>query len=627
MGMESLNCRCCGGVLNVKSSLCVCKYCGTTNFISDVASKYVNQLNRANKLRQEREFDNAARIYDTILLENDPTSDILWFRTLCEYGIEYVPDPVTDKYFPTLHRIKDESILDCDSFKQAIELCDGKQKETLLEEAKYINDVQTKYLNIAANEDPYDVFICYKETDLDTGDSTEDVKLAEELYFELTIKGYKVFFAKETLKEKLSVEYEPYIFAALKSAKAMAVIGTKAEYFASVWVKNEWGRFLKLMEKNPEKQMFFACNDPEELPRAFAGKQAQLLGNDNAIRNLADNIDNFLNNKEPEKILPKINIFQEEFDEILEAKTREYVKDFRNTELGKKKKDILDNIEKFAAVFDKNNNISRWTFMIGSILFMSGYVICFILYFVLFDSFGYDGIIIATLLALPFIIAGIAILLSYNWLMDLITVAFVVLMLLLATYQPIRGMEILPLLTVFAPVAAYIITSQLFDGFNKNIKRRNEAGLEIEKELEELKKVTDSASNELSAVASKLLRQYKEENVSVCEVKIHDDDYFKALNNFNFMYESAKEKYTKYVDVSHYTVKKSKMKEESKLSIASLVTLLVFPLTFISFIVAILDIFLDKYKEKKHKCADWTLAFFVIVGLGAIVGFLCVWFL
>ena len=190
MGIESLNCRCCGGVLNVKSSLCVCKYCGTTNFISDVASKYVNQLNRANKLRQEREFDNAARIYDTILLENEPTSDILWFRTLCEYGIEYVPDPVTDKYFPTLHRIKDESILDCDSFKQAIELCDGKQKETLLEEAKYINDVQTKYLNIAANEDPYDVFICYKETDLDTGEETEDVHLCEELYKKLKMMGY-----------------------------------------------------------------------------------------------------------------------------------------------------------------------------------------------------------------------------------------------------------------------------------------------------------------------------------------------------------------------------------------------------------------------------------------------------
>ena len=301
MEMEYLNCRCCGGSLDTFSNLTVCKHCGATNFISDVANRKVFQLNRANKLRQEREFDNAARIYDNILIENGPTPDILWYRTLCEYGIEYVPDPISDKYIPTLHRINDESILECGFFKQAIELSEDKQKETLLKEAKYIDGIQTKYLNIAANEAPYDVFICYKETDLETGEKTEDVKLAEELFYELVNKGYKVFFARETLKEKLSIEYEPYIFAALKSSKVMVVVGTKAEYFTSVWVKNEWGRFLKLMEKDRERQIFFACDDPEELPRAFAFKQAQILGNKGAIKNLAENVDSFLKDKKTYK--------------------------------------------------------------------------------------------------------------------------------------------------------------------------------------------------------------------------------------------------------------------------------------------------------------------------------------
>ena len=299
MEIESLNCRCCGGVLRVKSSLCVCDYCGATNFISDVASKYINQLNRANKLRQEREFDNAARIYDVILEENIPTADILWQRTLCEYGIEYVPDPVSDKYFPTLHRINEESILAYPLYIDALALADKEQKESLQKEAEYINTIQNEYLHIAENEAPYDVFICYKETDENTGEKTEDVDLAEELYHDLTARGFKVFFAKETLQTKLSIDYEPYIFAALKSSKAMVVLGTKAEYFMSVWVKNEWGRYLKLMQNDDTKQMFFACDDPEELPRAFATKQAQLLGTDDAIRNLADNVERFLskNNK------------------------------------------------------------------------------------------------------------------------------------------------------------------------------------------------------------------------------------------------------------------------------------------------------------------------------------------
>ncbi len=372
MKNESLNCRCCGGVLNLESNLCVCKFCGATNFFSANSSKYTNQLNRANKLRQEKEFDNAARIYDTILDENAPTADILWLRTLCEYGIEYVPDPVSDKYFPTLHRINDESILNFGMFKRAIELSDDKQKETLLKEAEYIDKVQTKYLNIAANEDPYDVFICYKETDLETGDKTEDVKLAEELYNELTNMGYKVFFARETLKEKISVEYEPYIFAALKSAKVMAVIGTKAEYFTAVWVKNEWGRFLKLMEKDPGKQMFFACDDPEELPRAFATKQAQILGVEGAIKNLASNIRKFFkegssyNKKDGSRLMG-----QEEFDQIIEKEAKEYSKNLDKSRFGDKEKSIRESIWKLFGYNELRNKVDKYTFNIGSILLIA----------------------------------------------------------------------------------------------------------------------------------------------------------------------------------------------------------------------------------------------------------------
>jgi len=294
MNTEALNCRCCGGVLKVDSALCICEYCGTTNFISNTAGKYITQLNRANKLRQEKEYDNAIRIYDAILSENIPTADILWLRTLCEYGIEYVPDPVSSKYFPTLHRIKDESILNYHSYLEALELCDDEQKAVIINEAKEINRIQAEYLEIAKKEAPYDIFICYKETDEETKETTEDVQYCSKLYNILTEQGYKVFFARITLLDKLSVDYEPYIFAALKSSKAMAVIGSKSEYFTSTWVKNEWSRFIKLMEKDNKKQIFFACDDPNDLPRAFSLKQAQLLSNPNAMEILARNINRYL---------------------------------------------------------------------------------------------------------------------------------------------------------------------------------------------------------------------------------------------------------------------------------------------------------------------------------------------
>ena len=371
MSIEALNCQCCGAPLNITDTICECEYCGGINIIGGNAGKYISQLNRANKLRQECEFDHAYTTYDIILSENTPSADVLWSQALCEYGIEYVPDPISSRFFPTLHRVKDISFLNSRCYLEALELADSQQKEHMKKAAEEIARIQEDYLNIAANEKPYDVFICYKEKDSDTGEYTEDVKLAEELYRELTDKGYKVFFSGETLKDKLSVDFEPYIFAALKSAKAMAVIGTKAEYFTSVWVKNEWGRFLKLMEQNPEKRMFFACDDPDELPRAFSAKQAQLLCKDGAIKNLATNIVMFLKSGSAKVISPsKILTVQDEFDRIMAQKAKEYTEKIEKTKFREQERSIVKelwNLNGFAYV---TNKLFTRTFHIGSILLL-----------------------------------------------------------------------------------------------------------------------------------------------------------------------------------------------------------------------------------------------------------------
>ena len=294
MDVEALNCQCCGAALKIGNSVCTCEYCGTTNIVSGSTGKYIDLLNRANKLRQQCEFDRAFRVYDEILAENGSYVDVLWAQTLCEYGIEYVQDPVSGRYMPTLHRIKDESILNSESFNEAVGKADDAQKEELKNAAMEIAKIQENYLNIAAGEKPYDVFICYKETDEETGERTADSDIAFKLYEKLARYGLKVFFSRVTLQDKLGVNYEPYIFAALKSATVMAVIGTKAEYFSAVWVRNEWARFYKLKELNDRKLMLFACNDIEDLPPVFRQKQAQLLTESDAVENMAENIRDYV---------------------------------------------------------------------------------------------------------------------------------------------------------------------------------------------------------------------------------------------------------------------------------------------------------------------------------------------
>ncbi|MCR4593432.1 MAG: DUF6273 domain-containing protein, partial [Clostridiales bacterium] len=102
--------------------------------------------------------------------------------------------------------------------------------------------------------------------------------IANDLYHQLTQEGFKVFFSRITLEDKIGTAYEPYIFAALNSAKVMVVLGTKPEYFNAVWVKNEWSRFLALVKESNGKKMLvpaYRDMDPYDLPEEFSHLQAQ----------------------------------------------------------------------------------------------------------------------------------------------------------------------------------------------------------------------------------------------------------------------------------------------------------------------------------------------------------------
>ncbi|MDF2838706.1 MAG: hypothetical protein K0S60_409 [Evtepia sp.] len=87
-------------------------------------------------------------------------------------------------------------------------------------------------------------------------------------------------------------EYEPYIFAALNSAKIMLVVGTKKEHFEAVWVKNEWSRFLALM-KNGRSRLLIPCYremDAYDIPDELSNLQALDMGNIGFMQDLTRGI-------------------------------------------------------------------------------------------------------------------------------------------------------------------------------------------------------------------------------------------------------------------------------------------------------------------------------------------------
>lgn len=277
--MALFKCKMCGGDLHAVSGATVaeCEYCGTQQTLPRLDDdRKANLYDRANHFRRNNDFDKAMGIYEQLLNEDGTDAEAYWSLVLCRYGIEYVADPKTHKRVPTVNRAQFTSVFDDDNYKSALQYADLAQRQLYEAEAKAINEIQKGILTISQKEEPFDVFICYKETD-SNGRRTPDSVLATDLYHQLVREGFKVFFSRITLEDKLGTAYEPYIFAALNSAKVMVVLGTRPEYFQAVWVKNEWSRYLSLIRQGQQKILIPAYRDmdPYDLPEEFSHLQAQ----------------------------------------------------------------------------------------------------------------------------------------------------------------------------------------------------------------------------------------------------------------------------------------------------------------------------------------------------------------
>ena len=306
--MAIIKCKMCGGDMEISAdkTFGVCEYCGSTMTLPKVDSEQRAAIfNRGNHFRRICEFDKALAVYERIVAEDDADAEAHWCCALCRFGIEYVEDPATMEWLPTCHRASFDSFLEDVDYLAAVEHSDGLTRRQYQKDAAKIAEVQRGILATSQTADPFDVFICYKETD-EQGQRTRDSMLAQDIYYQLTEEGYRVFFSRITLEDLAGTQYEPYIFAALNSAKVMVAVGTKAEYLNAVWVKNEWSRFLALMKKDRSKLLLpcYRDMDPYDLPEQLGVLQSYDMGKIGFIQDLIRGISKVLDagKKEPEPV-------------------------------------------------------------------------------------------------------------------------------------------------------------------------------------------------------------------------------------------------------------------------------------------------------------------------------------
>lgn len=97
----------------------------------------------------------------------------------------------------------------------------------------------------------------------------------------------------------------------------MICAGTSEKNFDSVWVRNEWSRFVELIKKDKSKILIPCYSDISinQLPVQFRGFQAQDLSEVNAFDNIVKNVQNILKASESSK--SQLNILMERFEEQL----------------------------------------------------------------------------------------------------------------------------------------------------------------------------------------------------------------------------------------------------------------------------------------------------------------------
>ena len=280
--MGVYKCKMCGGSLNLineENGLCECDSCGSTQTIPLQNNLKKTELyNTANEYRKNNRFDRAADVYKNMIQEFPEEAEAYWGMVLCRYGIEYVKDPGTGKMMPTCHRTIPKSIFEDSDYRLACEKAKPLAREQHEKEAEKIDQIQKKIFALANKEEPYDIFISYKELEEGTRQRTEDSVLAQDIYNRFTSEGYKVFFSRISLENRLGEDYEPIIYSALRSSKVMLLVGTSKEHLNAPWVRNEWSRYLDMMDEEPDKKTLipvYSKMNPYDIPSEISGRHLQ----------------------------------------------------------------------------------------------------------------------------------------------------------------------------------------------------------------------------------------------------------------------------------------------------------------------------------------------------------------
>ena len=254
----------------------VCDSCFTLPK-ADAPQKVLGFLSQGEHELDIGKFEDAYSAFNKAAELDKTEPEAYWGMALAEFKIQYLKDEVNNRLQTICHDLNDKDFADSPYFLKALRYATEAQRAEYERKGEEINYIKNEFLKVAQTGLDYDCFICVKVTD-ENGGRTVDYKYADDIYFELKGKGYKPFFSERELIGVTGADYEARILYALKSSECMLVVCFDEAYLRTKWVKNEYSRFLKLVNDEEKESdsiaLVFGDRPVEKLP----GKKGKIQG-------------------------------------------------------------------------------------------------------------------------------------------------------------------------------------------------------------------------------------------------------------------------------------------------------------------------------------------------------------
>ena len=292
--MQAVTCKNCGAPLDPNQAdhgVVTCEYCGSKFTLSKSTNEKALALLAVGEHALDTcKFDDAYAAFQKAAELDAQEAEAFFGMALAEFKIQYIKDIVNNKLQPVCHGITDKQFADNKNYLTALSLGAENQRSVYTARAKEIDYIRKEFFKLRQSGLEYDCFICVKVTD--DGHKTADSERANDIYYHLKDKGYRPFYSEREIQNETGADYEARILYALQCSPCMLVVCNDESYLNTAWVKNEYLRFISLINDEQKETdsiaIGFYDKPIERLPGRAGRLQGVCLKNPDAYSKIVD---------------------------------------------------------------------------------------------------------------------------------------------------------------------------------------------------------------------------------------------------------------------------------------------------------------------------------------------------